>query len=282
VDTTPVQPDIKIWSPKGFEGLELERTDVGAKATQPEVLMGYGIQVVTQCDVRAYYQQARHTVQTKQPTVVVQNPGEVFAYEKLSDTPLVTRSVEVTPDFLKHLTDNFGGHQTVYFPDFIVGGSHDTHLARLTHQTFCAFQQPVARLERESHLVQLFRQAINLCAEAKLTEPRLGLEHHAVTKIKAYLHEKTVSEVSLEDLSSLTKLNKYHLLQIFKRDVGISPHLYQTSLRIHRAKQQLATGTPIAQVALDVGFVDQSHFGRQFKKYVRVTPGQFQRDTLNS
>jgi AraC-like DNA-binding protein len=120
------------------------------------------------------------------------------------------------------------------------------------------------------------------CNDSRLPSKRLSVEPKAVRLIKDFLRGQFAGDVSLEDLARMVRLNKFHLLQVFKREVGISPHVYQTSLRIKQAKELLSRGLPISQVAYDVGFVDQSHLNRQFRKYVLVTPGQFQRDSLRS
>ena len=69
---------------------------------------------------------------------------------------------------------------------------------------------------------------------------------------------------------------------MFQRDVGVSPYVYQTSVRLHKAKELLVSGTSIAQTAHEVGFSDQSHLTHTFRKYVQVTPGKFQKDSLKS
>jgi AraC-like DNA-binding protein len=73
------------------------------------------------------------------------------------------------------------------------------------------------------------------------------------------------------------------LIQVFKRATGVvSPHQYLVSYRIHRAKALLGSGQPIVQVALEMGFVNQAHFSRTFKRYNMITPGQFQKESLES
>ena len=111
-------------------------------------------------------------------------------------------------------------------------------------------------------------------------ERRIGREHRAVAAIKNHLRQKHTQEVSLNDLSSLTNLNKWYLLEVFKKQVGISPHRYQTLLRIELAKKLLRAQFSGTQVALETGFADHSHFVRTFKKCVWVTPGQYQKDSL--
>lgn len=48
-----------------------------------------------------------------------------------------------------------------------------------------------------------------------------------------------------------------------------------THIRIRHARNLLTRGIPIAQAALETGFVDQSHFTRCFRKVMGVTPGQY-------
>ncbi|MGB5971832.1 MAG: AraC family transcriptional regulator [Nodosilinea sp.] len=55
----------------------------------------------------------------------------------------------------------------------------------------------------------------------------------------------------------------------------LPPHAYLTHLRIAQAKQQLRQGQSLNQLALELGFVDQSHFTKTFKASVGVTPGQY-------
>ena len=57
--------------------------------------------------------------------------------------------------------------------------------------------------------------------------------------------------------------------------MGLTPHAYLNHIRVLRARDLLRQGCPIAQAAVNVGFVDQSHLHRHFKRIVGVTPGQY-------
>jgi AraC-like DNA-binding protein len=71
------------------------------------------------------------------------------------------------------------------------------------------------------------------------------------------------------------QLSPFHLLRVFRAAVGLPPHAYQIQLRVARAKELLRAGMPIAAVAVEVGFVDQSHLTRHFKRLVGVPPGRY-------
>ena len=113
-----------------------------------------------------------------------------------------------------------------------------------------------------------------------MTERKLGREHRAVRLVREVLELHPEHDNTLSELAALTQLNQHYLYRVFQRDVGLSPHSYQTSLRVHRVKDLLAAGVSIAQASLELGFTDQSHLTRVFKKYMTTTPGQFQRDSL--
>jgi AraC-like DNA-binding protein len=66
-----------------------------------------------------------------------------------------------------------------------------------------------------------------------------------------------------------------HLVRCFTQTFGIAPHAYVLGRRIEAARPCLLDGEPIARVAASVGFVDQSHLTRHFKRHVGTTPGRY-------
>lgn len=107
--------------------------------------------------------------------------------------------------------------------------------------------------------------------------PRLGNEDLAVHRTRQFLEERYAEPVSLHELARLTGLSAWHLNRSFRRKIGMPPHEYQLQVRIVKAKSLLRLGRSISETAALVGFVDQSHFTRHFKRSVGVTPGQFRR-----
>jgi hypothetical protein len=58
-----------------------------------------------------------------------------------------------------------------------------------------------------------------------------------------------------------------------------TPHSYRNLLRIERARELLARGAAAAEIASDLGFADQAHFSRRFKRVVGLTPSSYARAT---
>lgn len=104
----------------------------------------------------------------------------------------------------------------------------------------------------------------------------LPLLSPAVRAALDHLLDNFRSQVSLNDLAALTRRTPFQLIRAFRRELGVTPHAMLIRIRILRAKALLERGEPIAGVAVDLGFVDQTHFGRHFKRIHKETPGRFQ------
>ncbi len=70
-----------------------------------------------------------------------------------------------------------------------------------------------------------------------------------------------------------------HLVRCFTRTFGIAPHRYLVARRIEAARSRLLDGMPVAQVAASVGFHDQAHLTRHFKRHVGTTPARYARSS---
>jgi AraC-like DNA-binding protein len=112
---------------------------------------------------------------------------------------------------------------------------------------------------------------------ANIPLPRNGNEDFAIRRTKRFLDEHYAERVSLHELARLMRLSAYHLNRSFRQKIGMPPHEYQVQVRILKAKVFLRLGRSISETASLVGFVDQSHFTRHFKRSVGVTPGKFLR-----
>jgi transcriptional regulator GlxA family with amidase domain len=53
------------------------------------------------------------------------------------------------------------------------------------------------------------------------------------------------------------------------------PHRFQLAYRIGTARRLLERGIPVAEVAVETGFVDQSHLHRHFRKTLGMTPARY-------
>ncbi|MET0313036.1 MAG: helix-turn-helix transcriptional regulator, partial [Hansschlegelia sp.] len=89
----------------------------------------------------------------------------------------------------------------------------------------------------------------------------------------AYIEERCVELIRLEDLAALTGLSPSYFSHAFKAATGMPPHRWQLRARVRRAKLMLAVADlPLTEVAAATGFADQPHFTRVFKEVTGQTP----------
>jgi transcriptional regulator GlxA family with amidase domain len=91
----------------------------------------------------------------------------------------------------------------------------------------------------------------------------------------AYIEANFDKTVSLAQLAELSALSVSRFATVFRREIGLSPYKYLCRVRVRRAQTLLLAGVPGAVVATEVGFFDQSHLARHFKRFCGVTPSVF-------
>jgi len=131
------------------------------------------------------------------------------------------------------------------------------------------------RLETEERLYAFLLMAVTHGKHTNVSRVR---RHPAgVRRARELLHARLDASLSLDELSRATQLDKFTLLRAFSRELGITPHAYLMQLRMSRACQLIAQGSRLADVALAVGYSEQSALNRVFKHLVGVTPGEYAR-----
>lgn len=108
-------------------------------------------------------------------------------------------------------------------------------------------------------------------------EPIAGrLPKYKLQQTIDYIHAYLDSDLSLNKLAALIQMSPHYFSRLFKKTTGFTPHQYVINCRIEKAKNLLKQGQlSIAEIAKEVGFVDQSHLHRYFKGKVGITPKEF-------
>lgn len=143
---------------------------------------------------------------------------------------------------------------------------------RLLHQLL---ERSCCRLERATRFYDVMGQLILRHASNAPAEKKMGPERRAVQQAMALIDSDPADSISLESLSRQVGLSPFYLSRLFQRHTGLPPHAYRKQRRIQQARRLLKAQIPIAQVAAETGFADQSHLTRHFKQIVGVTPGQY-------
>ena len=99
----------------------------------------------------------------------------------------------------------------------------------------------------------------------------------SLARARDYLAAHCAENVSLHELSALTQLSPFAFLRGFSRAYGLPPHAWLVQERVRRSTVLLRMGRSLTAVASELGFSDQSHFTRHFKRMLGVTPGRYRR-----
>ncbi|GAB3444737.1 AraC family transcriptional regulator [Streptomonospora sediminis] len=104
----------------------------------------------------------------------------------------------------------------------------------------------------------------------------------AVEQAGELLRTRLADPPNLEELAAAVDTPPFALLRAFRTVHGLPPHAYVNDVRVQRARRLLADGRPPADVATALGFADQPHFTRHFKRSTGVPPGAFQQGMLGN
>lgn len=111
--------------------------------------------------------------------------------------------------------------------------------------------------------------------------PRGKLTAAGLRRAVEFIHANLAEDLSIEQIAAESYLSAFHFARLFKNTLGLTAHQYVLQNRLERAKRLLKTvrGVNLTEIGLSVGFFDQAHFTKTFKKFVGETPKNFLRQT---
>ena len=94
-------------------------------------------------------------------------------------------------------------------------------------------------------------------------------------RVRERIDAECCEPLRLRDLCELAAVSATRLSRSFAAAYGLTPHRYQQSRRIARAKRMIVEGTPLVAVAAACGYADQTHLNRWFLRVHGTTPGRY-------
>jgi AraC-like DNA-binding protein len=202
------------------------------------------------------------------------NPDE--PHEGRSESDRAYRMMYFEPSALARLLyDDSTGLRSNHFPLFRSAVVEDPSLSAEYLRMHRALEtESLGALEAESRMLAFLTVLIGRHAECRIVSS--DTRHTPLVRsIRQYLEAHFYEDPSLSDLSELTGVGRFSQLRQFRREVGLPPHGYLTQVRLREARRQLLTGKSPALIAAEVGFVDQSHLIKRFRRAFGITPSQY-------
>ncbi|HEX2910773.1 MAG TPA: AraC family transcriptional regulator [Chloroflexia bacterium] len=271
-----IKESTNFWLDPDLGNLEFLHARYVTHAFSRHAHDGYAIGVIVKGAEEFEYRHTRHVA--PEGSLVVINPGEMHTGQAYRPEGWSYRMLYPDSALLQEASSQIAGRSrdVPFFAEPVIT---DKPLAEQLVKLHQALEEPLPALERQSRMLWFFGQFVSRHADDRPAVRRTGEEQQVVRRVRDYLENHYYENLTLEHLSQIAGLSPFHLLRIFRDAAGLPPHTYLNQIRISRAKTLLLKGWPIATVAHETGFVDQSHFTRQFKRIIGVTPGQY---VLNS
>ena len=266
------QEHTHFWRDPALNNLELLRATYITHAFAPHTHEGYAIGVIENGAEQFRYRRSVHLA--PRGSVVLINPGEMHTGEAATEHGWMYRMLYPDISLLQRAASEMAGKQQdiPFFPSPVVD---DPPLAAQLLQLHAALENSPSALERDSRFLWVFTQLIARHADSHASPQPIRGQQTWVQQVREYLEDHYAENVSLEQLAGFVNVSPFHLLRVFRDVVGLPPHTYLTQVRVRRARQLLQASLRPAEVALAVGFSDQSHLTRHFKALVGVTPARY-------
>ena len=171
------------------------------------------------------------------------------------------------------------GERRFHFGDVI---SIDYHLLTLPRKTASDYQirqslgLAIADIQGEDP-EKLARMNMSFfVALVRLSELTRQTEQTLAYRIKKYVAEHMIEELSLGDIASHFGYTKQHVARVLVAGFGVTPSKLMDRLRLERAAGILCEGEKsIGEVAAMCGFNDANYFSRRFKKQFAISPTEY-------
>lgn len=188
---------------------------------------------------------------------------------------------------LKYIKDVFTGVEIVSFENVNVTYPEHTHIG---HYIFGIVTDGIIKIK--------IKKDEFICNEGEMFSVALNLPHSIIPITDRYSmisicipYEDDIErdfdiirnqiignpemEINIAQMSEKVHVSQYHMIRKFSSENGLTPHKFQLQCRVRKAQELLVSGMKVVDVATTLGFYDQSHLCRVFKKQLGISPEEY-------
>lgn len=218
---------------------------------------------------------------------LILRPGVGTPYEMrwkcLSSVPTQTLHLHLCKDLLARTAEEVVGCDPARLSLIEHSGLQDPLLTQIGLALWRELEQhsPTGKLYAQTAAQML---AIHLLRHytsggGVIKDPSQGLTHQQMRRVLDFVQDHLSQDISLETLAQQAGYSSYHFARLFRQTTGESPHQFVLHQRIERAQRLLKErDIPLAHIAVESGFANQSHFTQAFKRHLGLTPRAYRQD----
>jgi AraC-like DNA-binding protein len=212
----------------------------------------------------------RGVVEAEAGDLITVNPGEVHDGAPLGAAGRAWRMLYLDPALIAETAcdANEGKTRTCEFVRPVLRNDALTNAFRTLYGALTAPQGAEAGLRRDEALALLVDRLIR----ERPLEP-LPAVPATIRRAQELLDDNPTVPVTLAELARASGLSRFQVVRGFSRAFGLTPHAYLVQRRIDLARQLIARGAALSDVAAASGFADQSHMTRHFVRRFGFPPG---------
>lgn len=269
----PTSPEaVRIWRAPGQDGVLLMHGRTTRYQVEPRGEYVFGLVSDQPMDVR----RGEFSERVQPGQLVAWDPTGAHRGGAVDGRAWTSRLMVVEVADLTSLAQDpeRGPLSDIVFPEPVVADPALASSFRRLHQ---ALDPSSTRLERDERLGEWLTSVIDRSSAQRrprsATTPR---DDRALRVALDMLADQPERNISLDDLAAAVGIGKFRLVRLFRERTGLPPHALQIAHRVRLARLLLESGQPIADAALAVGFTDQSHLHRHFRRTLGMTPAEYQ------
>lgn len=103
-----------------------------------------------------------------------------------------------------------------------------------------------------------------------------------VLSVCEYINKNAAQKFDLDNLAKSFYLSKYHLVRIFKKEMGVTPNQYYIQAKMRLVKSEIFLVNSITDLAVDLNLSDQSHLCKLFKKQMGISIQDYKKNLVRN
>ncbi|QYK14318.1 AraC family transcriptional regulator [Shewanella rhizosphaerae] len=266
---------IDYWQASILKEMELSRAQFTHFAFEKHVHLDYHIGVVCHGGQRYHHRGSEYRLTPGNISTL--NPDESHNGQSIADGGYEALVMSLPTSYVQQVGEALNQGELYFSTPILDDPKLRAYFIRL-HSQLTLHQANITPLEAETLLLGFISELFYRHGKLRnLPSSQARLSGAQLDNIKQQFHQGLDQEFELEQLALSVGLSKFQFLRQFKAATGMTPHAYLKRLRLEYAKKALMRGDSAISTAYDLGFFDQSHFNKAFKRAFLITPAHFQK-----